>query len=73
MKHCRQSPNKITASKAGWPSQFRFAVNDFWSGVCEFRRWAAPHALKTQIDFARGRDCALTLLGDLVSHAAIMD
>ena len=33
-------PNQITAHNAGWPSQFRFAGNAFWSGVCEFRRWA---------------------------------
>jgi transposase len=30
--------NKITAHNAGWPSQFRFAVSVFWSGVCEFMR-----------------------------------
>ena len=30
--------NKITAHNAGWPSQFRFAVSVFWSGVCEFQR-----------------------------------
>ena len=30
--------NKITAHNAGWPSQFRFAVSVFWSGVCEFYR-----------------------------------
>jgi hypothetical protein len=30
--------NKITAHNAGWPSQFRFAVSVFWSGVCEFCR-----------------------------------
>ena len=29
-------PNQITAHNAGWPSQFRFAVSVFWSGVCEF-------------------------------------
>jgi len=33
-----KSPNQITAHNAGWPSQFRFAVNVFWPGVCEFRR-----------------------------------
>jgi hypothetical protein len=33
-----KSPNKITAHNAGWPSQFRFAVSVFWSGVCEFQR-----------------------------------
>jgi hypothetical protein len=27
---------KNTAHNAGWPSQFRFAVNVFCSGVCEF-------------------------------------
>lgn len=32
--------NKINAYKAGWPSQFRFAVNVFWSGVCAFYRYA---------------------------------
>jgi hypothetical protein len=32
-------PNQITAHNAGWPSQFRFAVNVFRSGVCEFLRW----------------------------------
>ena len=32
------SPNKITAHNAGWPLQFRFAVNGFVSGVCEFWR-----------------------------------
>jgi len=31
-------PNQITAHNAGWPSQFRFAGNVFWSGVCEFHR-----------------------------------
>ncbi len=31
--------NKITAHNAGWPSQFRFAVSVFWSGVCEFYRY----------------------------------
>jgi hypothetical protein len=30
--------NKITAHNAGWRSQFRFAVDGFWSGVCEFMR-----------------------------------
>jgi len=30
------SPNHITAHNAGWPSQIRFAVSAFWSGVCEF-------------------------------------
>lgn len=34
----RWLPNKITAHKAGWPSQFRFAVSVFWSGVCKFHR-----------------------------------
>ena len=33
-----ETANKITAHNAGWSSQFRFAVNVFWSGVCEFRR-----------------------------------
>ena len=27
-------PPKIIAHNAGWLSQFRFAVNVFWSGVC---------------------------------------
>jgi hypothetical protein len=31
-------PNKITAHNAGWPSQFCFAANAFWPGVCEFHR-----------------------------------
>jgi hypothetical protein len=35
------SPNQITTHNAGWRTQFRFAGNVFWSGVCEFRRWAA--------------------------------
>ena len=30
--------NKITAHNAGWPSQFRFAVTGFWSGVCDLCR-----------------------------------
>jgi hypothetical protein len=30
--------NQITAHNAGWPSQFRFAVSVFWSGVGEFPR-----------------------------------
>jgi hypothetical protein len=30
--------NQITAHNAGWPSQFRFASNGFWSCVCEFQR-----------------------------------
>ena len=33
-----KSSNQITAHNAGWPSQFRFAVSVFWSGVCEFWR-----------------------------------
>ena len=33
-----KAPNKITAHNAGWPSQFRFAVHGFWSGVGEFHR-----------------------------------
>jgi hypothetical protein len=32
-------PNKITAHNVGWRSQFRFAVNVFWSGVCEFQHY----------------------------------
>jgi hypothetical protein len=36
-------PNQITAHNAGWPSQFRFAVHGFWSGVCEFHRWTYRH------------------------------
>jgi hypothetical protein len=40
----KSSPNQITAHNAGWRTQFRFAGNVFWSGVCEFRRSAArPH------------------------------
>jgi hypothetical protein len=31
---------RITAHNAGWPSQFRVAVNVFWSGLCEFWRLA---------------------------------
>jgi hypothetical protein len=34
-------PNQITAHNAGWPSQFCFADNGFWSGVCEFQRWVS--------------------------------
>jgi hypothetical protein len=34
----RQKFNVIPAHNAGWPSQFRFAVSVFWSGVCEFHR-----------------------------------
>ena len=34
------SPNKIGAHNAGWPSQFRFAVTGFWSGVCDLCRSA---------------------------------
>jgi hypothetical protein len=33
-----QMPNQVTAHNAGWPSQFRFADNVFWSGGCEFHR-----------------------------------
>jgi hypothetical protein len=33
-------PNQITAHNAGWAPQFRFAVNAFWPGVCEFWRSA---------------------------------
>jgi hypothetical protein len=33
-------PNKITAHNAGWRIQFRFAVDVFGSGVCEFWRYA---------------------------------
>ncbi len=32
--------NQITSHNAGRPSQFRFAVHGFWSGVCEFFRSA---------------------------------
>jgi hypothetical protein len=32
------SPNKVGAHNAGWPSQFRFAVSVFWSGVCDLAR-----------------------------------
>gem|GEM_PF-1583220 len=32
--------NQVTAHNAGWPSQFRFVVNAFWSSVCEFWRSA---------------------------------
>jgi len=39
--------NQIIAQNAGWPSQFRFAVHGFWSGVCEFWR---------QADFASNED-----------------
>ena len=45
-----REPNKPAAPNAGWRSsavatlwrdrQFRFAGGVFWSGVCEFRRWA---------------------------------
>ena len=38
-------PNKITAHNAGWPSQFRFAVDVFWSGVCEFFRYMRATAV----------------------------
>ena len=31
-------PNQITAHNAGWRTQFRFAGNASWSGVCEFWR-----------------------------------
>jgi hypothetical protein len=31
--------NQLTSHNAGWPSQFRFAVHGFWSGVCEFHRY----------------------------------
>jgi hypothetical protein len=34
----KEKANQITAHNAGWPSQFRFAVPGFWSGVCEFWR-----------------------------------
>jgi hypothetical protein len=33
-------PNQIAAHNAGRPSQFRFAVSVFRSGVCELVRWA---------------------------------
>jgi len=33
-------PNQITAHNAGWRILFRFAGSVFWSGVCEFWRWA---------------------------------
>jgi len=29
---------QVTAHNAGWPSQFRFAGDAYWSGVCEFWR-----------------------------------
>jgi hypothetical protein len=35
----KEEPNQITAHNSGWPSQFRFAGNVFWPGVCEFYRW----------------------------------
>ena len=31
-----RKPGPYPAHNAGWPSQFRFAVHGFWSGVCEF-------------------------------------
>ena len=37
----KSSPNQITKHNAGWRIQFRFAGTVFWSGVCEFRRWAS--------------------------------
>jgi len=33
-----QKANQITAHNAGWPSQFRFAGDVFWPGVCDFLR-----------------------------------
>jgi hypothetical protein len=36
--------NQITAHNAGWRTQFRFAGRVFWSGVCEFYRWAFVQA-----------------------------
>ena len=33
-----RKPGPYPAHNAGWPSQFRFAVSVFWSGVCEFYR-----------------------------------
>ena len=32
----KSSPNQITTHNAAWRTQFRFAGNVFWSGVCEF-------------------------------------
>jgi hypothetical protein len=34
----RNVVNQIAAHNAAWPSQFRFAGNGFWSGVCAFYR-----------------------------------
>ena len=36
------TPNQITAHNAGWPSQFRFAVHGFWSGVAQLFSFAQP-------------------------------
>jgi hypothetical protein len=33
-------PNQITAHNAEWLSEFRFAGDVCWSGVCEFYRYA---------------------------------
>ena len=41
----KSSPNQITTYNARWRTQFRFAGNVFWSGVCAFRRW-------TEIDYS---------------------
>ena len=42
----KSPPNQITTHNAGWRSQSRFAGNVFWSGVCEFWRWAAWYVRK---------------------------
>ncbi len=39
-----RTPIIFTAHNAGWRSQFRIAGGVFWSGVCEFDRWAATRA-----------------------------
>ena len=36
LPHAAASFNQITAHNAGWPSQFRLAVNGNWCGACEF-------------------------------------
>ena len=62
--------NKITAHNAGWPSQFRFAGNVFWSGVCEF--WRHDHTMKSRASsFLAARLIAASIVCLLILAIAV--
>ena len=59
---------QIAAHNAGWPSQFRFAVSVFWSGVCEFYRSPEVHA-----NVCEGLGDSIIWESHAVAHAVAAD